>query len=84
MRPSVQFPELLNMLAWADESSLRILLVAVAAALLALLVHRVGSVLVLRLTRTMPRSTSANRDIRDSTRPTPSITRSYFRARSGR
>jgi small-conductance mechanosensitive channel len=50
----MKFPELLQMIAWADDSSLRILLVATVATLLALLVHRVGSALVLRLTRSMP------------------------------
>ena len=50
----MKFPELLEMIVWADDSSLRILLVAVVAVLLALLVHRVGSGLVLRLTRSMP------------------------------
>ena len=50
----MQFPELLSMLAWADESSLRILLVAVVAALLAILLHGIGAVVVLRVTRAMP------------------------------
>ncbi|MDW5442429.1 mechanosensitive ion channel family protein [Polaromonas sp. SM01] len=44
----------MDLLAWADNSSLRILLVAVLAVALALGVHRVGSALVLRLTRSMP------------------------------
>lgn len=50
----MNFPELLALISWADASSLRILLVAVLAVVLALLVHRVGSVVVLRLTRSMP------------------------------
>lgn len=50
----MQFPELVNLLGWADESTLRILLVAVVALVLALLVHAAGSALVLRLTRGMP------------------------------
>ena len=50
----MQFPELLNLLGWADDSTLRILLVAALAVVLALLVHAAGSALVLRLTRAMP------------------------------
>jgi small-conductance mechanosensitive channel len=50
----MKFPELLALLTWADDSTLRILLVAAVAIALALLVHRVGSVVVLRLTRAMP------------------------------
>ena len=50
----MKFPELIEMIAWADDSSLRILLVAVVAVLLAVVVHRVGSIVVLRLTRSMP------------------------------
>ncbi len=48
------FPELVNLLGWADDSTLRILLVAAVAVVLALLVHTAGSALVLRLTRFMP------------------------------
>ena len=50
----MQFPELVSLLGWADESTIRILMVAAAAVLLALLVHSVGSALVLRLTRSLP------------------------------
>jgi len=50
----MQFPELLTLLSWADDSSLRIVLVAAVAVALALLVHGIGSALVLRLTRFMP------------------------------
>ncbi|MDP2817835.1 MAG: mechanosensitive ion channel [Polaromonas sp.] len=50
----MQFPELVNLLGWADDSTLRILLVAALALALALLVHAAGSALVLRLTRFMP------------------------------
>lgn len=50
----MNFPELMDLLTWADNSSLRILLVAGLAVVLALLVHRVGSALVIRLTRSMP------------------------------
>ncbi|MDP3170368.1 MAG: mechanosensitive ion channel, partial [Polaromonas sp.] len=42
------------MLAWADDSSLRLLLVAAIAVVLALVVHRVGSAVLQRITRAMP------------------------------
>jgi len=48
------FPELMELLAWANDSSLRLLVVALVAVVLALLVHRVGSAVVLRMTRSMP------------------------------
>ncbi|MFZ3140693.1 mechanosensitive ion channel family protein [Polaromonas sp.] len=48
------FPELHALISWADDSSLRILMAACVAVLLALLVHRVSSTVVLRLTRSMP------------------------------
>ena len=48
------FPELLALISWADDSSLRILLAACIALLLALLVYRVSATVVLRLTRSMP------------------------------
>ncbi len=48
------FPELVKLLGWANDSTLRILLVAALALVLALLVHAAGSALVLRLTRFMP------------------------------
>ena len=48
------FPELVNLLGWANDSTLRILLVAAVAVVLALLVHAAGSALLLRLTRFMP------------------------------
>ena len=50
----MKYPELMEMLAWADDSSLRLLLVAGIAVVLALLVHRVGLAVLLRLTRSMP------------------------------
>jgi small-conductance mechanosensitive channel len=50
----MQFPELVNLLGWADDSTLRLMLVAAVAVVLALLVHALGSALVLRLTRFMP------------------------------
>ncbi|MCY1165955.1 MAG: mechanosensitive ion channel family protein [Pseudomonadota bacterium] len=50
----MNFPELMPLLNWADESSLRILLVAFVAVVLALLVHGVGAMVVLRVTRSMP------------------------------
>jgi small-conductance mechanosensitive channel len=46
--------ELMRLLAWADDSSLRLLMVAGVAVLLALLVHRMGGVVLVRLTRSMP------------------------------
>ena len=48
------FPELHGLIAWADDSSLRILMAAGVAVLLALLVHRVSATVVLRLTRSLP------------------------------
>lgn len=50
----MQFPELMTLLGWADDSSLRLVLVAALAVGLALLVHVVGSALVLRATCLMP------------------------------
>ena len=43
-----------TLISWADESSLRFLLAAGISVLLALLVHRISSTVVLRLTRSMP------------------------------
>ncbi|MEO6321588.1 MAG: mechanosensitive ion channel domain-containing protein [Polaromonas sp.] len=43
-----------TLISWADDSSLRILLAAGISVLLALLVHRISSTVVLRLTRSMP------------------------------
>ena len=57
----MNFPELPALISWAEDSSLRILLVAVLAVVLALLVHHVGSVVVLRLTRSMPVAAMAAR-----------------------
>lgn len=57
----MSFPELGALTTWANDSSLRILLVALVAILLALLVHGVGSALVLRLTRAMPVASAAAR-----------------------
>lgn len=50
----MNFPELMTLLAWAEDSSLRLLMVAAIAVVLALLVHRAGAALLLRLTRSMP------------------------------
>ncbi len=50
----MRYPELMEMLAWADDSSLRLLLVAAIAVALALLVHRVGAAVLQRITRSMP------------------------------
>lgn len=46
--------ELIRLLAWADDSSPRLLMVAAVAVLLALLVYRMGGVVLVRLTRSMP------------------------------
>ena len=43
-----------ELIAWADDSSLHLLLAAAVSVVLALLVHRIGSAIVLRLTRAMP------------------------------
>ena len=48
------FADLLALISWADDSSLRILLAAAVSVLLALLVWRASSAVVLRLTRSMP------------------------------
>ena len=50
----MKYPELLNMLAWADDSSLRLLLVAAIAVGFALMVHGAVSAVALRMTRSMP------------------------------
>ncbi|MEO6971936.1 MAG: mechanosensitive ion channel domain-containing protein [Rhodoferax sp.] len=57
----MSFPELGALTAWANYSSLRILLVAAVAVVLALLVHAVGAALVLRLTRSSPVAASVAR-----------------------
>ncbi|MDR3451649.1 MAG: mechanosensitive ion channel [Rhodoferax sp.] len=57
----MSFPELGALADWANDSSLRMLLVALLAVLLALLVHGVGAALVLRLTRSMPVAFAAAR-----------------------
>ena len=57
----MNFPELGALAAWANDSSLRIVLIALVAVLLALLVDGVGAALVLRLTRTMPVASAAAR-----------------------
>src|SRR5687767_6229604 len=51
---TVNSAELIRLLAWADDSSLRLLMVAAVAVLLALLVYRMGGVVLVRLTRSMP------------------------------
>lgn len=43
-----------GLVSWADDSSLHVLLAAVAGVLLALLVYRVSATVVLRLTRSLP------------------------------
>ena len=48
------FADLRALISWADDSSLRILLAAAVGVLLALLVWRASSAVVLRLTRSMP------------------------------
>ena len=48
---TMQFSRLIS---WADDSSLHVLMAAVAAVLLALLVYRVSATVVLRLTRSLP------------------------------
>ena len=50
----MQLPELTTLLGWADQSSLRLLFVAALALGLGLLVHAVGSALILRATRFSP------------------------------
>lgn len=57
----MQYPELTHLLTWANDSSLRVLLVAVVAVVLSLLVHRLGSIAMQRLTRSMPVATSVVR-----------------------
>jgi small-conductance mechanosensitive channel len=51
---TVNSAELIRLLAWADDSSPRLLMVAAVAVLLALLVYRMGGVVLVRLTRSMP------------------------------
>jgi len=50
----MQLPDLVTLLSWADDSFMRLLLLAAAAVGLALLVHAMGSALVLRATRFAP------------------------------
>ena len=50
----MSFPELGALADWANDSSLRMVLVALVAVVLALLVHAVGSALLVRLTRASP------------------------------
>ena len=57
----MEYPELTHMLAWANDSSLRVLLVAAIAVVLSLLVHRLGSMAMQRLTRSMPVAASVVR-----------------------
>jgi small-conductance mechanosensitive channel len=57
----MHFSELIS---WADDSSLHVMVAAVVSVLLALLVHRVSSTLVLRLTRSMPVADRAARQCR--------------------
>ena len=51
MKRPTNFAELIS---WADDSSLHILVAALVCVLLALLVHSISSKIVLRMTRTMP------------------------------
>lgn len=50
----MSFPELIALTAWANDSSLRILMVAAIAIVLALVVHAVGAAVLLRLTKSTP------------------------------
>ena len=43
-----------ELISWADDSSMHVLIAALVAVLLALLVHRVSATVVLRLTRSLP------------------------------
>ena len=53
------------LISWADDSSFHVLVAAVVSLLLALLVHRVSSTVVLRLTRSMPVADRAARQCRE-------------------
>ena len=57
-----------QLIAWADDSSLRMLLAAGVAVLLALLVHGVGAALVRRVTRSLPLASSIARACHAPTR----------------
>ncbi len=57
----MQFSRLIS---WADDSSLHVLMAAVAAVLLGLLVYRVSATVVLRLTRSLPVSNMTARHCR--------------------
>lgn len=63
----MKYPELMEMLAWAEDSSLRLLLVAGISVGLALLVQRVGLALAQRLTRSMPVAATVVRHCRAPT-----------------
>lgn len=56
--------QLSALISWADDSSLHVLVAAAVSLLLALLVHRVSSTVVLRLTRFMPVADTAARQCR--------------------
>ncbi|MDP1955127.1 MAG: mechanosensitive ion channel [Polaromonas sp.] len=50
----MKYPQLPYLLNWADDSSLRLLLVAAIAVALVLLLHALGAALLRRMTRSMP------------------------------
>ena len=58
---AMPFSELIS---WADDSSLHVLIAALVAVLLALLVHRISATVVLRLTRSLPVSNRAAQQCR--------------------
>lgn len=60
----MNFPELAPLTAWADVSSLHVLLAAAIAVVLALLVHAVGGAVLLRLTQSAPVAASVARECR--------------------
>src|SRR5574337_207697 len=60
----MNFPELAPLTAWADVSSLHVLLAAAIAVVLALLVHAVGGAVLLRLTKSAPVAASVARECR--------------------
>jgi len=55
------------LVSWADDSSLHVLLAALASVLLALVAHRISATLVLRLTRSLPISNETARQCRAPT-----------------
>jgi small-conductance mechanosensitive channel len=57
-----------QLISWADDSSLHVLVAALVCLLLALLAHRISSAVVLRLTRSMPVAHSAAQQCKAPTR----------------